>query len=215
MTRPTKPLSPISRRAHTAGPKLPVPVELAQNVSLGHYLPLIQRLVEVRRENGTGVVAVFTAISPREGVTFVVESLAWELAKQTGEQVLLTTPTGLSNAELALMLFADAPPSPVTRLSGRGEERGLIKELRPEELEGLRDRFGYVLVDCPSMRKSTTALALSKVTDGIVLVTAAGEVRRGEIEYMRGVLHATGAKVIGMVLNKREDPIPSFLSRLL
>src|SRR5262249_35221638 len=158
---------------------------------------LIQRLVEMRREHGTGVVTAFTSISPGEGVTFVVESLAWELAKQTGEQVLLTTPNGLGNAELALMLFADRPPSPVTRLSGRGEERVLLKRIHQQELEGLRDRFGFVLVDCPAMRKSTNVFAISKVTDGVVLVTAAGEVRRGEIEYARGVFHSTGTKIIG------------------
>jgi Mrp family chromosome partitioning ATPase len=169
----------------------------------------------MRREHGTGVVTAFTSISPREGVTFVVESLAWELARQTGEQVLLTTPTGISNAELALMLFADKAPSPVTRLSGRGEERGLLKRLHQKELKGLRDRFGFVLVDCPAMRKSTNVFTLSKVIDGVVLVTAAGEVRRGEVEYARGVFHATSTKVIGLVLNKRVDPIPAFLSRLL
>jgi Mrp family chromosome partitioning ATPase len=160
-------------------------------------------------------VAAFTSISCGEGVTFVVESLAWELARQTGEQVLLTTPSGMSNAELALLLFADKPPSPVTRLTGSGDNSRLLQEVRPQELDGLRDRFGFVLVDCPAMRKSTAALALSKVSDGIVLVTAAGEVRRGEIEYTRGVLHTTAAKIIGLVLNKRVDPIPMFLSRLL
>jgi Mrp family chromosome partitioning ATPase len=194
---------------------VPVPVELAQNVSLGHYLPLIQRLVEMRGERGTGIVAAFTALSRGEGVTFVVESLAWELARQTGEQVLLTTPSGLSNAELALLLFSDKPPSPVTRLTASVDNSRLATEMRPRELDALRDRFGFVLVDCPSMRESAAALSLSPLSDGIVLVTAAGQVRRGEIEYMRGVLHATAANIIGLVLNKRVDPIPAFLSRLL
>ena len=215
MTHPTNPVLSIPRRARTAGAPFPVPVELAQNVSLGHYLPLIQRLTEMHHERGRGIVAIFTAISPGQGVTFVVESLAWELAKQTGEQVLLTVPAGLSTGSLLSLPGADNAPSSVFRLSGAADAPDASGDPLPEAMERLRNRFGFVLVDCPPMRKSTTALALARATDGIVLVTAAGEVRRGEIEYLRGVLNSTGTKVIGLVLNKREDPIPGFLSRLL
>lgn len=215
MTQPIRTLRPVNRPAHVAKTFVPVSIEMAQSVSVGYYLPLIQRLVEIRKEQGSGVIAAFASISSGEGVTFVVESLAWELAKQTGEQVLLTTPSGLNDAELALLLFADKRPSPVTRLTGTGGDQRLLQEIEPKDLDALRDRFGFVLVDCPAMRQSSTVLALSKVIDGVVLVTAAGEVRRGEIEYTRSVFHTTSSKIIGLVLNKRVDPIPKFLSRLL
>src|SRR5690349_6036780 len=60
--------------------------DLSANPRAPHYLQLIQKLLEVRAGlPGSGVFA-FTAANPGDGVSFVVKSLARELAAATGEQ---------------------------------------------------------------------------------------------------------------------------------
>ncbi len=177
-------------------------------------MPLVQRLAGLRQEQSAGVVAAFSAISRGEGVTFVTESLAWELARQTGEQILLTTPAGLSVAASTRFREEELDgPQPVRRLPAA--RNGPLRDLGRQDLEGLRRRFGFVLVDCPPMRESSSILGVSRLCDGVVLVIAAGEARRSEIEYALNVLQAGSANVLGLVLNKRIDPVPKFISRFL
>lgn len=204
------------RRTPTAQPAAPLSPEVAANLSLSCYLPLVQKFAAMRRELGGGIIAAFSSISKGEGVTFVTESLAWVLAKQTGEQVLLTTPGGLASAACSQFREKTWPVfHPVRRLTGAGGKEGELRELGADDLLGLRQRFGFVLVDCPAMRESSQALAVSRLCDGIVLVVAAGQSKRGEIEYAQSALQASSASILGLVLNKRVDPVPPFVSRYL
>src|SRR5258706_14821828 len=66
------------------------------------YLPLVQKLFEMREEQPAGVIIAFTSIERGEGVTHVVESLGRKLAEHTWEQVLLTTSADLAGAASAL-----------------------------------------------------------------------------------------------------------------
>jgi Mrp family chromosome partitioning ATPase len=216
MRTQTRLLDSARRRIRSLRPVVPLPAEVAENVSLACYLPLVQKLAEMRRESGVGVVVAFSAISKGEGVTFVTESLAWELARQTGEQVLLTVPAGLHTAAAAHFREEVWPMfQPVRRLNPPGQEAGSVADLTCEDLDGLRGRFGFVLIDCPAMRESSLILAISRLCDGLVLVVAAGEAKRGEIGYAQTVLRASPTNIIGLVLNKRVDPVPAFLTRIL
>ena len=175
------------------------------------YLPLIHKLAEMRREQGSGIITGFCAVSRCQGVTYVVESLAWQLAQYTGESILLTSSTGLAGA--AGVEFWE--PQNIQRLVQSRHSQTLLPAPSWETLQILRGKFGFVLVDCPAMRESSDILMLSKVCDGVALVVAAGESKPQEIEYAQRVLETSSANILGLILNKRTNPVPRFLWKLL
>ncbi len=197
------------------------PESVPDAAALDYYLPLVEKLNEQRQEQGQGLVVAFTSIAPGQGVTYVVESLAWELARHSNSRVLLTTSTNLGAAVTATYEDEDEDLIPGQCIQRQSEVDSVSAELSTlrnpawDDLQRLRDRYGFVLVDCPSMRTSSAALNLSRAMDGVVLVVAAGEARRDEVERTQRVLLASSAKLLGLVLNKRADPVPDFLSRLL
>jgi hypothetical protein len=191
----------------------------------GAYQPLIEKLAEIRRERGSGVIAAFSSVSRGDGVTYVVESLAWELAKQTGEQTLLATPGGLGNAASARFTdlaarFTDTggrwPVShPVHRLSSAGGTSARWDDSAWQDFQGLRHRFGYSLVDCPAVCASPAALSVCRACDGVVLVVTAGRTERKDIQRAKSMLQVASANLLGLVLNKRVEPVPGFIASLL
>jgi hypothetical protein len=176
-----------------------------------HYLPLIQKLIEMRQEQPNGIIAAFTATSRGQGVTYVVESLAWQLSQHTSDPLLLCAASSMAGAAQAE--FWD--PQRIQRL-GKGRSRqAAFKVPEWEDLQTLRRKFGFVLVDCPPMHDSTSALLLAKLVDGVALVVGAGEVRREEIESAKKALEGATANLLALVLNKRTDPVPRLFAKFL
>ena len=173
------------------------------------YLPMIRKLVDLRREQATGVVIAFTSVSRGEGVSYVVDSLAWQLAQHTGDSILLTNCAGLPTAATAEFW----EPQSIQRLTHHQPKSSRLQAPSWETIQSLRARFGFVLVDCPAMRDSAAVLALPKVSDGVVLVVAAGEAKPEEIAFAQRTLEAASATVLGVVLNKRTNPIPRLFSK--
>ena len=189
----------------------PTPIRHDAGLSSVDYLPLIQKLVEMRQEQPAGIITSFTAVAPRHGVTYVVESLACQLAQHTGDQILLTSGASLTGAARAA--FWD--PQRIQRLGKSRSRETAFRTPAWEDMQALRNKFGFVLVDCPALHESSAVLALAKLVDGVALVVAAGEALREEIESAHKALQASGANVVGLILNKRTDPVPRLLSRLL
>jgi Mrp family chromosome partitioning ATPase len=202
------------RPVATLIPALPVP----RPGSTSHtYLQLVHRLVQLRQEQNHGSITAFTSAKSGEGVTHVIESLAWELAKHSGEQILLTTGYALTCPPVhPLWNRDDAISHRVHRLvEGRASEQRPLQSLRWQDLRGLRERFGFVLVDCPAIQKSSAILTLGRTVDGVVLVVAADETKRDDVRLAQQALAASSTKLLGLVLNKRKNPIPGAISRLL
>ena len=63
------------------------------------FAPLLRKLVEARQERSEGVAFTFVATRSGDGVSHVVKSVAWELAHQTGEQILVTTLQGVNTVQ--------------------------------------------------------------------------------------------------------------------
>ena len=175
------------------------------------YLPLTQKLFEIRDSQAEGVIVGFTSVARGEGVTHVVASLARKLAEHSWEQILLTTSADLATAPSAR--FDDS--AHVQRLTRPGPFPSSAWAVRWEDLQILRQRFGFVLVDCPAMRVAPSTFTLANLCDTAVLVVAAGEAKRSEIENAQKLLKASSVKLLGTVLNKRVDPIPRFISKVL
>jgi hypothetical protein len=164
----------------------------------------------MRREQPAGIVLAFTAITRRQGVTYVVESLACQLIQHTREQILLCSSASLAGVARATFSEQHA----IQRL--RDKSRNLAFPIpRWEDLQIVQERFGFALVECPAMYESSAILALSNMVNGVALVVASGQMRRTEIEAAQRILQASNANVVGLILNKRKDPVPRLFSQWL
>jgi Mrp family chromosome partitioning ATPase len=183
----------------------------------GSYLPLIQKLVHARQEARNGRLFAFTSACGGEGVSYVVEAIAWEIARQTEEEVLIATASsmpGLLSAD-----FRDASNgfggTKVWRVYETPSKCLAPPKIPCELTELLRRRFGYVLIDCPALGASASALSVARACDGVLLVVAAGQTTRDRIEQAQQSLQAASCPLLGLILNKRTYPVPGFLSRHL
>lgn len=82
-----------------------------------------------------------------------------------------------------------------------------------DRLAALRRNFEYAVIHAaPALHHGDTAL-LGQVTDGVVLVLNAEKTRRVAALRAKAVLRTANARLVGMVLNRREFPIPERLYR--
>jgi capsular exopolysaccharide synthesis family protein len=81
--------------------------------------------------------------------------------------------------------------------------------------EVLRQRYDYIIVDGAPVRDYSDSCFLSSRVDGTVIVV---EFARTQLETVRGTkrqLERYGAKVVGTVLNKKINYVPSVVDRFL
>jgi Mrp family chromosome partitioning ATPase len=79
----------------------------------------------------------------------------------------------------------------------------------------LRETFRYVVIHSGPLRLETSAMLLSRWTDGVVLVLEANATRRDAARRVKDNLAAAGVSVLGVVLNNRTFPIPEAIYRRL
>jgi hypothetical protein len=79
----------------------------------------------------------------------------------------------------------------------------------------LRDTFRYVVIHSGPLRQETSAMLLSRWTDGVVLVVEANSTRRESAKRVKENLAAANVSVLGVVLNNRRFPIPDSIYRRL
>lgn len=181
---------------------------------LSHFAPLLEKLLQARRRQCRGLALAFTAVEPGHGVTFVVETLAWMMSQSIDEPVLVTSPAALSGDVRAPLRAAEPfGPQKVWRLSN-GRHHSTASPSW-DSLEMIRERFGFVLVDCPPVRDSSEIYSACSMSDGVILVVAAGQAKAREVEDAQRLLKTTAAPFLGLVLNKRRDATPDLLSRFL
>lgn len=85
------------------------------------------------------------------------------------------------------------PPNPAELLSSVSME-SCIKTLR--------DRYDFVILDCPPAVVVTDGAVLSSITDGTVLVVASGETPVDVARNAKENLEKVGTNILGVVLNK-------------
>jgi capsular exopolysaccharide synthesis family protein len=79
----------------------------------------------------------------------------------------------------------------------------------------LRAEFDFVIVDAPPMTPYSDAIALGKLSDGVVLVLEAESTRREAATAVVESLRSAQVEIIGAILNKRTFPIPEKIYRRL
>jgi len=82
-------------------------------------------------------------------------------------------------------------------------------------LNSWRDQFAYVIFDAPPLQEDMGAVSLSRLMDGVILVVEAERTRWEVAQQAKAFLLRAQAPVLGVVLNKRQLPIPQWLYRTL
>jgi capsular exopolysaccharide synthesis family protein len=87
------------------------------------------------------------------------------------------------------------PPDPAELISSHMMESTLTE---------LKKRFTQIVIDSPPLLLVTDAVILSPshVVDGVILVVSSGTTARGALSRAHRILENSGARVLGMVLNK-------------
>ena len=166
---------------------------------------------------------VVTSSVPKEGKSTVVANLALALA-ELGHRVLIVDadlrhPTqhkawelpntrGLSNVlvdqqdwsdtlapeteTLDILTAGAIPPTPVPLLDS---------ERMASLLKAFQRVYDYVLIDSPPLAVAADALLLSKMTDGLLMVTRPGMVESGSAQSARETLEKSNHTVLGLVIN--------------
>lgn len=82
-------------------------------------------------------------------------------------------------------------------------------------IHSLRTDYDLIIFDLPESAKAGADLLIGRLLDGIVLVVESERVRWEVAARVQELLIRSGARVLGAVLNKRRQPIPSWLYRTL
>ncbi len=82
-------------------------------------------------------------------------------------------------------------------------------------LEELKNKFDYVLIDSSPAVTSPDGIAISRFTDGVVLVMEAERTRFQVIESIRKKIVRNGGVILGIVFNRRRYYIPECIYKRL
>jgi polysaccharide biosynthesis transport protein len=85
------------------------------------------------------------------------------------------------------------PPNPADLLSS---------EKMAELLKNCEQRFEHVVIDSPPVLAVADATILAGMADGVILIAAGGSTPKGALIRMHKTIAATGARVLGIALNK-------------
>ncbi|GFR36691.1 capsular polysaccharide biosynthesis protein [Thermobrachium celere] len=69
-------------------------------------------------------------------------------------------------------------------------------------IQGLEEKYDYILIDTPPVLMVTDAQVLSKYVDGTLLVVASGEAEKDAVKRAKELLEKVDANILGVVLNK-------------
>jgi polysaccharide biosynthesis transport protein len=92
-------------------------------------------------------------------------------------------------------------PDPVAMLASR--EMEIL-------LERVAARFAFVIIDSPPVLAVTDAAILAGLVDGVLLVAASGSTPRGGLTRTRRILESSGARILGMAVNKLDTRRPGY-----
>jgi Mrp family chromosome partitioning ATPase len=187
-----------------------------------------------------GVVIMFSSAHPGEGKTTVCGGFAVTLAQNFGRSVLildgdrdhaLTRRFGSEGG--ATVSSLDKSPETVLQGAKRFGARGAIVVVPIASLVGLanadspeldliatiKDKlaktFEYILIDAPSVADVPWSPSIGRTADGVILVIEAERTRWPVVMNAKLEFENSGAKVLGVFLNKRRFYIPPRIYRYL
>jgi Mrp family chromosome partitioning ATPase len=185
----------------------------------------------------------FTASHFSEGVTSTTLALAAFLAKVHSPNSIIVVEANMRRPSLREILKLETDKSLVGILqnseplreaiqknkdygfsvlpgvSGSGSEKGLEREARLENLEGvleeLKSMYRYILLDSPPVIPFIDSTIITGMVDGVVFIIESNLTRSQVVQHAMEKLKAGGGEVMGVILNKREFHIPKWIYRFL
>jgi Mrp family chromosome partitioning ATPase len=89
------------------------------------------------------------------------------------------------------------------------------KDAFVELVDGLKREFRFIVVDLPVANELTDCFSICGLLDGLLLVVEAERVRSPVVTHARDHLFQAGARMMGIVFNKRRNHVPDWLYRRL
>ncbi len=119
----------------------------------------------------------------------------------------------------AIQKSSDHGFSVLPAVSAVGSEKGLEREARLENLEGvlaeLKSRYRYILLDSPPVIPFIDSTIITGMVDGVVFIIESNLTRSQVVQHAIEKLKSGGGEVVGVILNKREFHIPKWIYRFL
>lgn len=197
------------------------------------YLQIFLKGIKPGGQPGSASTVAFTSTVPGEGVSYVTQSFAAELAQRTRRKTLIADISVLqridifhynqasrhcAETDVPYLFVLQAGNDGTTGLStnpralaplmaGSDLDQGL------SNLQTLRFVFDFILVDCSSMKASADAAFFASAVDGVILVVEADKTRKEQVRNAITSMEMAEANVLGCVLNKRRYPIPNWVYR--
>lgn len=185
---------------------------------------ILGRLQSMAQNMHRACVVGIAGCASGDGTTFVVDTLARDLATRSRKRVLqadcadLLAATPLpSNEIIAHCFYTDQAGRwrlAVSR-ANRGP-RALLPEGNPRDVIRVLDsHFDFVLLDCGAITGQGWLWRVAPMLDDLFLVVAHGETRSDQVRYAQQLIAQAGARISGCVLNKRQYPVPGVVYRMM
>ncbi len=143
-----------------------------------------QRVVLVSCDMRRPRLGQFFGLDESQGLTTAI------LGELPVEELVQAVP---GDDNLWLLGSGQLPPNPAELLHGRRIQ---------EVFSALRGLFDLVLIDSPPVLPVTDAVLLAKDADATLLIVAAGQTSRGDLQRAAEKLAHVNARVVGLVLNE-------------
>lgn len=79
-------------------------------------------------------------------------------------------------------------------------------------IDRFREKFDYIVIDCPPLNAVADAVPVSSIADGTVFVTSARDTDKRDAKNALTMLQRSGANVLGCVLTKVDTTNRSYYS---
>lgn len=199
-------------------------------IQISPYHPEIEAIWRAIADTGAHSIAVVAA-DPNEGTTLIAGAIARRAGLARSREATdkasaangpaLLVDLNTSNASVGRLLGLRPEPGEIVRLDALGiavlsrldaqgadllRERGHLIEW----LSAWRREFGAVVLDTEHLLSKRadgiSGVTAASVADATVLVTLAGRTPASRVREARARLQSAGARLIGAVLNDRDNP---------
>jgi Mrp family chromosome partitioning ATPase len=187
--------------------------------------PLVHRL-NATLAWAKGAVVTFISAHGGEGTTTVARAFAAALHNETGKRVLLIAnecaapgivETVASGQDVADALSETEAGFSCGTWASNDDGRAQSGKLVMDKMfwKSLKSMFDVIIIDAPALGNANEGVAYAQASNATVLVVEAEGTRKQVVENLRNTLESAGAKIAGVVLNKRKFYIPAKMYKRL
>lgn len=132
-----------------------------------------------------------TVVLARYGVDKEVKGLTHYLSGQTKEIESIICETNIEN--LDVIFTGTKAPNPVELLGNKKFEK---------LMEYTREKYDYVVIDCPPLGSVIDAAVVAKLCDGTIILIETDNVSYKAVQSVKKQLDRSDCKILGAILNK-------------